>query len=244
MTKKSIVVMSAYNAARTIFSVYNKIPHNLVSNLILVDDFSKDETVKIARNLGIKTILHKKNLGYGANQKTCYKNALKLEGDFIISLHPDDQYDPKDISRFIEKFNESDADIIFGSRFLKSGYKKTPFYKSISIRIITIIYNLFLGTKLTEVNTGYRGYSRKALNSIPWEKNGNSYIFDPQVIIQSVEFGLKIEEIAINKNYHRAASSPNFFKSFHHGIENIYLIFLYILHKLKIKKIHFLNFDR
>lgn len=243
MIKKAIVVMSAYNAARTILNVYNKIPHHLVSDIIVVDDFSKDDTVKICNDLGLKTIVHNKNMGYGANQKTCYENALKLEGDFIISLHPDDQYDPKDISRFIEKFNESNADIIFGSRFLKHGHKETPFYKSVSIRIITFIFNLFLGTTLTEVNTGYRGYSRKALNSMPWKKNGNSYIFDPQIIVQSVEFDLKIEEIAINKNYHRAASSPNFIKSLYHGIENIYLIFLYLCHKLRIKKINFLNFD-
>ena len=244
MIKKAIVVMSAYNAAKTLGDVYKKIPHHLVSHIVLVDDYSKDKTIQISKSLGIETITHKKNLGYGGNQKTCYENALKLEGDLIISLHPDAQYDPNDISKMIDKYNNSGADIIFGSRFIEDGGKSTPFYKTISIRFITILYNIILGTKLTEVNTGYRAYSRKALNSIPWNKNGNSFIFDPQIIVQSVVFNLIIDEVPIRKDYHPAASSPNFIKSLYHGLENIYLLLLYILHKYNFKKIHFLTLDK
>jgi len=241
MNEKIIVVMPAYNAEKTLEDVYKKVPKNLVDQILLVDDGSKDATVKISNKLGIKTIVHKNNVGYGGNQKTCYTHALESGANLIIMLHPDGQYDPGDIPKFIQVYKESKADVILGSRFKNCGHMETPLYKSISIRFITFLFNLVLGTNLTEANTGYRGYSRKFLESIPWRKNGDGYLFDPQCIIQAKYFGLKITDVPITKYYNEGASSPNFLVSLHHGIENLALLFMYLLEKIKIKKINFLN---
>ena len=239
MKQKLIIVLPAYNAELTLESVYQQIPKNLVDDIILVDDGSKDNTVSLSKQLGIKTIVHPQNLGYGGNQKTCYQNALKLKPNYVIMLHPDGQYDPKDINKFILKLNQG-YDLVLGSRFLKGGYKKTPGYKALSIRIITLLFNLVLGTHLTEANTGYRGFSRRLLQTVPWHKNGNSYIFDPQMIIQAKHFGFKIADVPIVKDYHPAMSSPGLVKSLHHGLENLQLLFEYLLHKWGIKPAHFL----
>ena len=232
--------MPAYNAEITLKKVYQKIPKDLIDQILLVDDGSRDATVKISEELGIPTVTHLENLGYGGNQKTCYTQALKSGADLTIMLHPDGQYDPLDISKFIETYRESKADVILGSRFQKCGHKQTPLYKSISIRIITFLFNLVLGTNLTEANTGYRAYSRSFLESVPWIKNGNGYLFDPQCIIQAKYFGFKIADVPITKEYNEGASSPNFITSLHHGIENLVLLILYLLQKYKIKKINFL----
>src|SRR3989344_1592628 len=238
---KVIVVMPAYNAARTLEKVYRGIPKNKVNKILLIDDKSVDNTVKISRKLKIKTIVHKKNQGYGANQRTCYTEALKLKADFVIMLHPDGQYDPKDIVKFINKYKKNHTDLILGSRFLKGGDRKTPFYKSISIRVITGMFNAVLGTSLSEANTGYRGFSRRLLQTIPWQKNGNGYIFDPQLIIQARHYGFTIGDVPIFKDYHDAASSTNFMTSLRHGIENLQLLGEYILHRLNIRKAQFLT---
>jgi len=241
MNEKIMVVMPAYNAEKTLEQVYRKVPKSLVDQILLVDDCSKDGTVKLSNELKIKTIIHKNNLGYGGNQKTCYTHALKSKANLIIMLHPDGQYDPEDIPKFIQTYKETNADVILGSRFKKRGHIQTPFYKSISIRVITFLFNLILGTKLTEANTGYRGYSRKFLETTPWIKNGNGYLFDPQCIIQAKYFGLKITDVPITKYYNEGASSPNFYVSLHHGIENLVLLAMYLFQKLKMKKIYFLN---
>lgn len=237
---KVIVVFPAYNAERTLEKIYEEIPKKAVNNIILVDDGSKDRTVEIAKRIGIKTIVHKKNLGYGANQKTCYENALKMGADYVIMLHPDGQYAPRDLPKFIGKLKQNRYGLILGSRFLSGGDKSTPVYKSISIRIITLLFNLVLGTKLSEANTGYRGFSRKLLKTIPYHKNGSGYIFDPQAIIQARYFGFKIGEVPVTKDYNEGASSPNFKKSLEHGLENISLLVQYILHKLGVRKVNFL----
>ena len=184
-------------------------------------------------------IIHKKNMGYGANQKTCYTHALKLGADFVIMLHPDGQYDPKDINKFVVKLKQG-YDLVLGSRFLAGGDRKTPLYKSFSIRMITLLFNLVLGSRLTEANTGYRGFSRQLLETVPWQKNGNSYIFDPQMIIQTHHFGFQIAEVPIVKDYHSAMSSPGFIKSIHHGLENLQLLVEYLLHQLRLKSADFL----
>ena len=217
------------------------IPEGCVDKIILVDDCSFDGTVEIAKRLGLKVIIHSKNKGYGANQKTCYTHAIKSNADLVVSLHPDGQYDSGDIIKFIHTYREQKVDLVLGSRFLGEGRKKTPLYKRISIQVITFLFNLILGTNLSEVNTGYRAYSRKILETVPWNKNGNSYIFDPQFIIQAKFFGFKIADVPIIKDYHESASSPNFFKSLYHGFENLYLLLQYILHKYKIIKADFLS---
>lgn len=237
---KVAVVMPAYSAEATLESVYRGIPKKLIDIILLVDDGSKDGTVKLSRKLKIKTIVHQKNKGYGENQKTCYNNALKQGAGYIIMLHPDGQYDPHDLPKFIRKLKTDKYGLVLGSRFLRGGDKTTPIYKSLSIKVITFLFNLVLGIDITEANTGYRGYTKKCLDKIPYRKNGAGYIFDPQAIIQTKHSGFKIGEVPVTKDYNEGASSPNFRKSVEHGLENINLLLQYILHKLKIKKADFL----
>lgn len=238
-----VIVIPAYNSEKTIGDVYRKIPKNLVDKVIIVDDGSKDRTIEVVRKLGLNIIPHKRNLGYGTNQKTLYTEALKSGAKYIIMLHPDGQYDPKELPKFINALREGKGDLILGSRFLSSGVNQTPGYKSISLKLIALLFNLVLGLRLSEVNTGYRGYTAGLLKTIPFLKNGNGYIFDPQLIIQSVYFGFKIAEVPVSKRYNKEAISPNFSKSVQHGLENLQLLLEYILHKLKISKANFLTID-
>lgn len=238
---KVLVVIPAYNSEKTLKGVYNKIPKRYVDEVIVVDDGSKDYTVEVIKNLGLKPIVHKKNMGYGANQKTLYAQALKRGAKYIIMLHPDGQYDPKDLPKFIDALRGGKGDLILGSRFLSKGINETPGYKSISLKLIALLFNLVLGLRLSEVNTGYRGYTVRLLKTIPFLKNGNGYIFDPQLIIQSVYFGFKIAEVPVSKRYNKEAISPNFSKSMQHGFENLQLLFEYILHRLGLKKADFLT---
>lgn len=234
------VVIPAYNSEKTIGDVYRNIPKRLIDKIIIVDDGSKDSTIEVVRKLGLNIIPHKKNLGYGANQKTLYTQALKSGAKYIVMLHPDGQYDPQDLPKFIDALKNGKGDLILGSRFLTDGINETPGYKSISLKLIAILFNLVLGLNLSEVNTGYRGYTAKLLRAIPFMKNGNGYIFDPQLIIQSVYFGFKIAEVPVSKKYNKEAISPNLSKSIQHGLENIQLLIEYILHRLRLKKANFL----
>lgn len=239
MKRKIFVVMPSYNAQRTLERVYRKIQKDIIDKILLVDDASKEKTVLLARRLGIETIVHKKNLGYGRNQKTCYEYALEQGATHVIMLHPDGQYDTDDLAKFVKALVKGKNDLILGSRFLGKCHK-TPLYKSLSIQLITFIFNQVLRTRLTEVNTGYRGFSRKFLEKVPFHKNGNGYIFDPQIIIQAVYFGFSIEEVPVTKDYFKEASSPNFYQSVRHGGENMWLLIQYLLHISKIKKVDFL----
>lgn len=238
-----VVVIPAYNSEKTLELVYKNIPMNLIDDVIIVDDGSRDHTVEVIKKLGIKPIVHKKNLGYGANQKTLYTRVLKLGAKYIIMLHPDGQYDPNELPKFINALKSGKGDLILGSRFLSKGLNETPGYKLLSIKAIATVFNMILGLHLSEVNTGYRGYSARLLRTIPFLKNGNGYIFDPQLIIQTVYFGFKIAEVPVSKRYNKDAISPNFSKSLHHGWENIQLLIEYILHKLGIRKTSFLTSD-
>ncbi|QQG41071.1 MAG: glycosyltransferase family 2 protein [Candidatus Levyibacteriota bacterium] len=240
MKTNIFVVMPAYNAAKTLDKVYNQIPKGIIDKILLIDDGSKDETVSMAKKLGIQTIVHEKNLGYGGNQKTCYDTALKLGAEYVIMLHPDGQYNGADLPLFVKALMQKEGDLILGSRFLGKQHG-TPFYKAISIKFLTFLFNLVLDTHLTEANTGYRGFSKNFLENIPYRKNGNGYIFDPQVIIQAVYFGFKISEVSVAKDYLKEASSPNFYQSVKHGLENIKLLAQYLLHILRFKKIAFLS---
>lgn len=235
------ITIPAYNSQNTLAWVYHNIPKKYADNLVIVDDGSKDKTVEVVKSLGIKPIIHKKNLGYGANQKSLYTQALKSGAKYIIMLHPDGQYDPKDLPKFINALKKGEGDLILGSRFLSRRINQTPGYKFISLKVIALFFNLVLGLNLSEVNTGYRGYTSELLNKIPFLKNGNGYIFDPQLIIQSVYFGFKIAEVPVSKRYNKEAISPNFSKSVKHGIENIQLLIEYVLHKLKIRNAQFLT---
>ena len=239
--RKVVIVIPAYNSEKTLDKVYKDIPRHLVSEIIIVDYGSKENTVSVINKLGIKPILHKRNLGYGGNQKTLYETALKLKADFIIMLHPDGQYNPKDLPKFINALKEGKGDLILGSRFLSNDINETPGYKAISIKLITLLFNLVLRTHMSEVNTGYRGYTAELLKAVPFLKNGNGYIFDPQLIIQASNFGFRIANVPVSKRYNKEAISPNFSKSLNHGIENIMLLVQYILHRSGLKKADFLT---
>ena len=227
---KIIVALPAYNAGRTLEKVFTAVPKTL--DVLLVDDGSKDGTADLSHRLGIKTIVHSQNRGYGANQKTLYKNALKLGADFVIMLHPDGQYDPKDLTKFVKALQRKQGDLILGSRFL-SRADMTPFYKAISIKILTFLFNLFLQTRLSDVNSGYRGFTRKLLETVPFQNYGHGYIFDPQMIVAAKLYGFKISEVPVTKVYNPERISPNFPKSLKHGLENLAVLIAYLFQRLK-----------
>jgi glycosyltransferase involved in cell wall biosynthesis len=240
---KIVVVLPAYNAARTLPHVYEQIPHDIVDEVLLVDDGSADDTVEVSRSLGIRTIVHEQNLGYGGNQKTCYAHARDLDASHIIMLHPDGQYEPGDLRKFVEALHGTEVDLILGSRFLGDGPQETPSYKALGIRGVTLLFNLVMGTRLSEVNTGYRAFDARMLDIMPIGKNGNGYIFDPQFLIQAIYFGYTIGEVPVVKRYNDEAISPNFIVSVRHGLENVFLLGQFLLQKWKLKKIGFLTPD-
>lgn len=238
MKTKVVVVMPAYNAAKTLQATYDDIPKDCVDSIILVDDASHDETVKKARELGLKVFVHPENRGYGGNQKTCYTEALKEGADIVIMLHPDYQYDPKLIPAIIKPIVEGRADLVLASRLL-SGTALSggmPFYKFISNRFLTTCENVFLGQKLSEFHTGYRAYSKKLLNNIPFINNSENFVFDTEVIVQTVYFGYKIEEIPCPTRYMKDASSISFKNSVVYGVQTLQAIFKYFFAKIGIKK--------
>lgn len=239
---KVVVVIPAYNSERTIKNVYSSIPKNLIDEVVINDDGSRDKTKLVLKKMGLKFSTHKKNMGYGANQKTLYTDALGKGAKYIIMLHPDGQYDPVDLPKFVKVLKAGKADFVMGSRFL-SNMHETPLYKRLPLRLIAFVFNIVLGTNLSEVNSGYRGYTSDLLRKVPFMKNGNGYIFDPQLLIQSVYFGFKISEVPVSKVYNKEAISPNLSKSLEHGLENIKLLFEYMFQKLKIKEISFLTSD-
>lgn len=217
---KVIVTMPAYNAANTLLKTCEDIPPGVVSEFILVDDCSQDDTVKVASSLDIKVIQHPHNVGYGGNQKTCYLEALRDGADIVIMLHPDYQYDPRKIPDMIAPIVNGQADIVLGSRFLGGGALKggMPMYKFIANRFLTTTQNLVLGTKLSEFHTGYRAYSRKFLETVPFLRNSIAFVFDAEILCQAVYFGFRIAEIPVETRYFPEASSINFLNSVKYGL--------------------------
>lgn len=239
MKSKTIIVMPAYNAAATLEKTLRDIPQGFADEVILVDDESKDDTVKIAKNLGLTVIVHDRNMGYGANQKTCYDEALKRDVDVIIMIHPDYQYDSSLAPLFVELIQKGICDIILGSRVrtrrecLDSGM---PLYKYISNRILTILENLITGQNLSEWHTGYRAYSRKVLERIPYHNNSNHFLFDSQFLIQAVYFGFKIGDLPVPCRYMSEASSINFSRGVVYGLGTIKTLLQYLAQKLRLMK--------
>lgn len=235
---KVIVIMPAYNAEKTLKKTYNDIPKDLVDEIILVDDRSNDKTLEIAKGLGINFFRHDKNIGYGGNQKTCYKEALKLNADIVVMLHPDYQYDPKLIPLLIEPIKKGVFDIMLGSRIrsreeaLQGGM---PLYKYISNRFLTIIENIVLGLNLSEYHTGFRAYSKKVLKKLPLEKFSNDFVFDQEILIAAHKRGFSIGEISVPVRYFPEASSINFIRSVKYGISILIALLRYIIIPLKIK---------
>jgi glycosyltransferase involved in cell wall biosynthesis len=218
--KKIVVVMPAYNAAKTLAKTFEEIPRPLVDEVILVDDASTDNTVEVAKSLGIKQILiHDKNKGYGANQKSCYDKALTLDADIIIMLHPDYQYTPKLIPAMVHILDTNLYDVVLASRILGKGalIGGMPYYKYVANRFLTLIQNILINEKLSEYHTGYRAYNAEVLKKIDYKKNSNDFVFDNQVISQIVMSKFKIAEISCPTKYFPEASSINFYRSIKYG---------------------------
>ncbi len=236
--KKVIVVLPAYNASSTLIQTYNEIPFDIVDEVILVDDASKDDTCEVARKLSIDHVIqHSENRGYGANQKTCYEKAISLGADIIVILHPDYQYTPKLIPAMVSIIGNDLYPVVFGSRILgkKAIEGGMPVYKYIANRILTLVQNLMLGEKLSEYHTGYRAFSVKILKQIPWRSNSDDFIFDNQIIAQIFSRGYIIGEISCPTKYFKDASSINFLRSTKYGLGVLYVSFRYFLHRIGYK---------
>jgi glycosyltransferase involved in cell wall biosynthesis len=236
---KVVVVMPAYNAEKTLRKTFEEIPFNIVDEIILVDDASNDNTVKIAKELGIRYIIqHQKNLGYGGNQKTCYNKALELNADIIIMLHPDYQYTPKLIPAMVSLISSGLYPVVFGSRILGNSALKgnMPLYKYFFNRVLTFLQNLIMGKKLSEYHTGYRAYHKNVLLNIKYNKNSNDFVFDNQIIAQIFYAGYDIAEITCPTKYFDEASSINFIRSIKYGIGCMLTAIQYRLQKWKLAK--------
>ncbi len=219
--QKVIVVLPAYNAAKTLEKTFHEIPHTLVDEIILCDDASGDDTLEIASKLGIQHVIaHPRNMGYGANQKTLYNKALELGGDIIIMLHPDYQYTPKLIPAMIHIIGEKIYPVVLGSRILGKGALPggMPRYKYVANRILTLFQNFILNYKLSEYHTGYRAFHRSVLESIPYQKNSDNFVFDNEVLAQIIFYRFHIAEVTCPTRYFSDASSINFTKSILYGL--------------------------
>lgn len=235
--KHVIVVMPAYNSEKTLRQTYAEIPMEIVDEVILVDDASEDNTAGIAKEMGITTIIHPENLGYGGNQKTCYKKALERGADIVIMVHPDYQYTPKLITAMASLISEDLFDCVLGSRILGVGALKggMPIYKYIANRVLTFLQNIFLGYKLSEYHTGYRAYKKELLESLPYEKYSDNFIFDNQILAHIIYKGYAIGEITCPTRYIDESSSINFYDSLVYGIGVLVISLSYRLNKLGIK---------
>jgi len=233
--------MPAYRAEKTLKKTYADIPNDLKikKNIIVVDDASDDTTVEVARKLGLKVIRHKKNKGYGGNQKTCYKEALKLGADIVVMLHPDYQYDASLIKELIRPIEDGWLDIMLGNRIrsraeaLEGGMPK---YKYFSNRLLTILENIVLGLNLGEYHTGYRAFSSKVLRSLPLNEFSNNFVFDQEILVSAAFSGFRIGEIPVPVRYFSDSSSINFTRSMRYGVETLWTLIRYIKSKMLSEK--------
>jgi glycosyltransferase involved in cell wall biosynthesis len=234
---KIIAVMPAYNAARTLEQTFRDIPPGVIDEIILVDDNSSDNTLEIAKQLGLITVIHSENRGYGANQKTCYRMALERGADIVVMIHPDYQYDSRLTGYLVNFIKDGYVDIRLGSRIrtrreaLEGGM---PFYKYVANRFLTMIENIISGQNLSEWHTGFRAYSRKVLETIPWQNNSDDFVFDSQFLFQCVAFGFKIGEIPVPVRYHEKSSSINFVRSAIYGFLTLKVALLFLFKKIKV----------
>jgi glycosyltransferase involved in cell wall biosynthesis len=217
--QKIAVVMPAYNAARTLARTFEEVPRDLVDEIVLTDDASQDETAEISRGLGIHTLVHEQNRGYGGNQKTCYREALALGADVVVMLHPDYQYTPRLIAAMATLIVDGPFDVVLGSRILGGRARAggMPLYKYVANRALTATQNLLCGSKLSEFHTGYRAFSRKVLETLALEENSDDFVFDNQMLAQAIHAGFEIGEISCPAAYFPEASSINFRRSVTYG---------------------------
>jgi glycosyltransferase involved in cell wall biosynthesis len=239
---KILVVMPAHNAARTLADTVSGIPLEWVDEVILVDDKSTDETVDLARSLShsqipLRLIWHPHNVGYGGNQKTCYLEALQRGADVVVMLHPDGQYEPEIIPRMVTPILEDRADMVLGSRFAEPGAARAsgmPLYKYVANRVLTWIENRVLGTRFSELHTGYRAYSRELLLTVPFLRNSLDFSFDSEVLMQAAHFGFRITEVPARTRYFEGASSVGPWTSIVYGIKTLWAALRLVLHRSRI----------
>ncbi len=218
--RRVTVVMPAYNAERTLERTYRDLPHEVVDHVLLTDDASTDATVTVAKRLGIPTIRHPRNRGYGGNQKTCYREALATGADIVVMVHPDYQYSPRLVAAMASMVQSGHYDLVLGSRIL-GGSARTggmPRYKYFANRALTAAQNILCDAKLSEYHTGFRAYSRALLEAIPYEQNSEDFLFDNQVIVQALRFGFSVGEISCPTRYFAEASSIGFARSVVYGL--------------------------
>lgn len=235
--KKIVIVLPAYNAELTLEKTYREIPLDMVDEVVLVDDNSKDKTVEVARNIGITHVIrHDQNKGYGGNQKTCYKKALELGADIVIMLHPDYQYTPKLIAPMASIIANGLYPVVLASRILGGGALRggMPFYKYVFNRFLTLSQNLLIGQKLSEYHTGYRAFSRAVLESINLEANSDDFVFDNQMLSQIFIAGFQIAEVTCPTKYFEEASSINFRRSVEYGLGVLQVSLMHFLKRMGI----------
>ncbi|MCF6290728.1 MAG: glycosyltransferase family 2 protein [Desulfobacterales bacterium] len=231
--QKVVVVLPAYNAALTLEKTFHDIPGDIVDNVLLVDDASQDETIEVARRLGIKYTRHPRNKGYGANQKTCYTDALGLGADIVVMLHPDYQYSPRIIPALAGLVASGEYDVAIGSRILGGRTRQggMPLYKYVANRFLTLIQNLLLRAKLSEYHTGFRAFSRQVLETLPLRENSDDFVFDNEMLVQVIAFGFQIGEASCPTRYFPEASSINLSRSIKYGLGVLLTSVKYVLQK-------------
>jgi glycosyltransferase involved in cell wall biosynthesis len=235
---KVVVVMPAYNAGRTLRMTYEELPKDAVNLVILVDDGSTDATLDVARQLGLEIFVHNRNYGYGANQKTCYTEALRAGADVVVMVHPDYQYDPTLVPKILDPIVRGEADVVLGSR-LKSGSavaQGMPWWKFIANRFLTRVENLAFGLHLSEYHTGYRAFRRDVLEAVNFRANNDGFVFDQEIIAQVVAAGFRIEEIAVPTRYFPEASSASFVASSIYGLRILAVLFWYLMNRWGLRR--------
>jgi glycosyltransferase involved in cell wall biosynthesis len=230
---KIVVVMPAFNAEKTLRMTYAELPHDVVDLVILVDDGSSDQTLHVARDLKLELFVHNRNYGYGANQKTCYREALKAGADIVVMVHPDYQYDPTLLPSVIEPIRRGGADVVLGSRLLGGNPMQggMPWWKYISNRFLTACENYVFRLRLAEYHTGYRAYTREVLEAVNIEMNSDKFIFDQEIMAQFVEVGARVAEVPVPTRYFPAASSASFIDSTIYGLSILWLLVRLLLHR-------------
>jgi glycosyltransferase involved in cell wall biosynthesis len=235
-TQKVVVIMPAYNAAKTLRMTYTELPHDRVDLVLLVDDGSSDATVEIARQLNLELFIHNRNYGYGANQKTCYTEALKADADIVVMVHPDYQYDPTCLPQIIEPIERGEADVVLGSRLMSVSpvTQGMPWWKYVGNRLLTKVENAAFGLHLSEYHTGYRAFSREVLETINFQMNADGFIFDQEVIAQIVDARFRVAEVSVPTRYFPEASSASFIDSSRYGLGILWLVVRYGLHRSRL----------
>lgn len=233
-SERVVIVMPAYNAAKTLEETFRAIPAGYFDEIVVVDDHSRDETAELARRLNLKAIRHPHNVGYGGNQKTCYMEALRDGADVVVMLHPDGQYDPKIIPEMIRPIQEGRADMVLGSRMMIPGGARVggmPGWKRLANWFLTTVENLALRRHFSECHTGYRAYSRRFLETVPFLRNSNDFVFDTEVIFQAVHFDLPVVEVPISTRYFADASSVGFRTGVVYGLGTLWTVLRFLLHR-------------